>query len=142
MARRVVLGQQNDGTFGLRVSAPGVDAFAGDGQGADFTFNSAWTDIAKIHQVGVVSWSPTAYTNSNGITFAGFSGVWTDLGYKPFIEVRKLVGNVVYDDYWNAANPFGQAAIILSNQFQSPESSTTDRVIYIVYRIQAPVQGA
>jgi hypothetical protein len=140
--RRVVLGQQNDGTYGFRVSAPGIDAFAGDGQGGDFTFNSAWTDIAKIHAVGIAT-----YGTSTVGGFWTLEAAWPDLGYKPFIEARRLIGSVVYDDWY--IGPGGDSAgvgnVISSTGFKGQilPSGTYSRpvnffVVYIAYKIPVP----
>lgn len=129
MTRRVVLGQQNDGSYGLRVSAPGVDAFVGDGQDGGFTFNSDWADIAKIHQLGLGSFA-TTQTNV----------VWTSLGYAPFVEVRKYVGNVVLDDYWNSTNQWGADAFLFTAdnlRINNPGGAAVT-FLYIVYKIPVP----
>jgi hypothetical protein len=135
MARRVVMGQQNDGSYGLRVSAAGVDAFVGDGQGGDFTFNSAWTDMSKILFVGRLDWSATGANGSNG-----FGTIWTDPGYLPFIEVRRGVGTIIYDD-WNpgATNPWGNASYsVFHNRFQLGNPSTTDFLLLLAMKIAVP----
>lgn len=145
MSRRLVLGQQNDGTIGLRVSAPGVDAFVGDGQGGNFTFNSAWTDIAKIHAVGLCDWAiPVTFINPEGTTTSlyGFVGLWPNLGYKPFVEVRQRNGTVVYDDYMGSVNTSGAFCEILTDrvQLRTGSSSPGFQLLYIVYAIPVPSQ--
>jgi len=53
MTRRVVLGKQQSGGYALRVSLPGVDALTADANNPNqLSFNSDWTDLAKIHQMG------------------------------------------------------------------------------------------
>lgn len=140
MARRVVLGQQNDGTYGLRVSAAGVDAFSGTGDGADFTFNSNWTDIAQINAVGIVNWASSAFVNEASVTVNGYAGFWPDQGYKPFCEIRRLVGgNVVRDDYWSSVLPSGGYVSIKSFGFQGAQgTSTSDQCLFVSYKIAAP----
>lgn len=149
MTRRVVLGQQNDGSMGLRISALGVDAFVGDGQGGDFTFNSDWTDIAKIHAVGIATYST--------VTVGGFwvlEATWPDLGYKPFVEIRRLIGSVVYDDWWIAAPGSGGgtgSGVFSANINSTGISLLSERiaggtrpanffVLYIAYKIAVPSQ--
>ena len=148
MTRRVILGQQNDGTYGLRVSAPGVDAFVGSGQGGDFTFNSDWTDTADLHQIGVLSYAASGvktYDAGGNVLFnSGYGTLFTNIGYRPFIEVRRFTtSNVVYDDYWEAANTAGVGgSAIFRDCFRCPSASSTDKVFYVVYKIPAPQQGA
>jgi hypothetical protein len=140
MSRRVVLGQQNDGSYGLRCSLPGIDAFAGDGLGGGFTFNSAWTDIAKVHALGVTTWQLNAWevTPGSGIFLSGFTAPWTDQGWIPFAEVRRLVGGVVInDDRWTSTMQYGNYTQIFPDKFRAPDSSTSDKVLYLVYKIQA-----
>jgi hypothetical protein len=139
--RRVVLGLQNDSTIGLRVSAVGVDAFVGDGSGGDFTFNSSWTDIAKIHMVGVASRG--TITTVGGTSTTGFQTTWPALGYKPFVEARLLQSNVVYDDWMNSTFPSGSYAEIRNadpNSLYVPaiNSAVGDSLLYIVYAIAVP----
>ncbi|SHJ69690.1 hypothetical protein SAMN05444159_1256 [Bradyrhizobium lablabi] len=138
MSRRVVLGQQNDGSMGLRVSAPGVDALTAVDDGHNLTFNSAWTDIAKIYMVGVAA--NTSIT-VNGLTLPGFQVTWPALGYKPFVEARLLQSNVIYDDYLSATFPSGSYAEIrdatpntLSLFGNMPGSS----LLFVVYQIPVP----
>ena len=148
MARRVVLGLQNDGTYGLRVSAPGVDALSGDGQGGDFTFNSAWTDIAELHQIGILSYAASGlkgYDGSGAVNFnSGFGALYTSLGYRSFVELRRFTtGNVVYDDFWETANAAGPGGSQINRDcFRAPAASTSDKVFYVVYKVAAPQQGA
>jgi hypothetical protein len=132
--RRVVIGQQNDGTYGLRVSAAGVDAFVGDGQGRDFTFNSDWSDIAKIHLVGIGGYS------LNPIGLPTINVTWPDLGYKPFFEIRKLVGNVVSDDTWVGSFPYGAHAAfgLANNSFNTGSAVVGQTALYIIYAIPVP----
>lgn len=137
MSRRVVLGLQNDGTYGLRVSAPGIDAFTGDGQPGNFTFNSAWTDIAKIHMVGIGN---TSAPDQFGRYLMSVS--WPDLGYKPFLEVRRIAGNVVYDDAWVGNFPSGGyfgPSNAQRNGFIA-NSASGAQALYIIYAIPVASQ--
>ncbi|WP_027578492.1 hypothetical protein [Bradyrhizobium sp. Ai1a-2] len=145
MARRLVIGQQADGSFGIRCSAPGFDALFAADDGRSITFDSRWADIAKIHAVGIVPWSAAAWQQvdslGNVLTFPGFAAVWPALPYKPFIEVRAFTGgNVVRDDWWSAAAPMGNPAAILTNAFRMGGNSSYAgySAIYVVYRIPVP----
>lgn len=140
MARRVVMGQQNDGSYGLRVSAAGVDAFVGTGQGGDFTFNSDWTDASKILLVARLDWSSTG---ASGVS--GFGVSWADPGYLPFVEVRRARGTVLYDD-WNPAatggpgsSPFGNPNHQMTrSSFNLGAPSTSDFLLFLAMRIAVP----
>jgi hypothetical protein len=147
MARRVVMGQQNDGTYGLRVSAAGVDAFVGTGQGGDFTFNSDWTDMSKILLVGRLNWAVNGFYTG---TSNGFGCVFADQGYLPFIEVRRGVGSIVYDDWNPQRDPPNGAGIApwgnpgytaIRTAFGLQESgSTTHFLLVLVMKIAVPVE--
>lgn len=114
--------------MGLRVSAPGVDAFSGLGIGGDFTFNSAWTDISKIHQVGLATYSS-----------ANITVIWTSLGYRPFVEIRRRDGNVVRDDWFSSTFASGGYFVLDTiNSFHNTVGSTGLTIIYIVYAIPVP----
>lgn len=134
--RRVVLGKYNDGvTFGLRVSHAGVDALTGDSSGEGFAFDSNWSDIAKLHVVGVAS------EVFNGVSYT-IDATIPSLGYKPFAEIRRLESNVVRDDYWTSTAPSGGYGFFSSNTaircgFGSP-SPTGHQALYVVYAIPVP----
>lgn len=146
MARRAVLGKQNDGNFGVRVSQAGADAFAVDGDSGYLTFNSDWTDTVDLHQIGVLSYSATVggYDAAGTPNSApGFGASYTNLGYRPFVELRRYTtSNVVYDDYWESTQEAGANAAIWRDKFRAPSASTTDKVFYVVYKLQCPQQGA
>lgn len=125
--RSFVIGQFPDGTTRLRTSLPGFDAFTGPDAG--MSFDSEWTDILKIHQLGIASMPDIGQGYQADVYFP-------DLGYSPFIEIRKLVGNVVYDDYMNGTQ-FGFGATIYSNRFRGGATPPTD-VVYAVYRVPVP----
>lgn len=147
--KRLVLGQQNDGTYGLRATLPGYDAFVGDGSGAEFTFNSDWTDIAKIHQVGVMAYAGSityeATTLSGTLTNNGYKATFSDPGYFPFVELRKIVGNVVYDDNCTPTQLAGfQNAAIRQTYVYFISAGHADwnnawNLLYTVYKVQIPV---
>ena len=132
--RRAILGKQNDGTMGLRVSAHGTDAFIGDGQGGDFTFNSAWTDITKLHQIGIG-------TTSLVDGFYAIRVPFPSLGYKPLVEVRKLEANLVRDDYWDSSLTSGVFALVDTTSLSFGGTSVTPSALtalYAVYKIPVP----
>jgi hypothetical protein len=138
MSRRAVIGKQNDGSYGLRCSLPGIDAFVGDGLGGGFTFNSDWADIAKVHAIGVTTWQANAWevTPGSGIFLSGFTAAWTSQGFIPFAEVRRLIsGVVINDDRWTSTMQFGNYTQIHADKFRAPDSSTSDQVLYLVYKI-------
>ena len=128
MARRVVLGQQSDGSYGLRVSAPSFDALAATDDGDAVTFDSRWTDIMKLYVVGLVAGS------------GGWAASWPSLGYIPFVEIRQLLGDVVYDDYFSGqpSNPFGIPSQVSASGFSAPGANVSLTLLYIVYQVPAP----
>ncbi len=133
MARRVCIGHLPDGNYGMWVSAPGVDVMtvADPLDGNQLTFNSNWTDIAKVHQSGVADSDP-----SNPFL------AWPDLGYKPFMEVRLVTGGRVYDDSFSSID-IGSASIAFTNGLRPYSrfySGATDtfRYIYVAYKIPVP----
>lgn len=129
---RVLIGKYNDGvTFGLRCSLPGINAVTDSSAGGDFSFDSSWTDISKIHQVGLGTF-PSSDTQE--------SVFFSSLGYAPFFEIRRYVSNVVYDDYWNSTNQWGADAFVFSNTELRINNAGGPAVtfMYIVYRISVP----
>jgi hypothetical protein len=143
MSRRVRLGTQADGTIALRVSQRSFDALTAVDDGHAITFDSRWTDIARIHQIGFVSWAASAFPFSSQATTLsnGFIAFWPGLGYKPFCEVHRLSGSVVRDDYWNASFTSGCYAAVFSDHFTAVEdTATSDKALYVVYKIPVPSQ--
>jgi hypothetical protein len=138
--RRVVLGQQADGSVGLRCSSAGFDAFTAADDGLAITFDSRWTDIVRPYQAGILSiTSIVVYPTGTG-ALPGFQANWVALGYKPFIEARYYNG-VVYDDYWNAGKTSGCYAGIWDGFFQIPSGvSDPGFFLYVVYPIPVPTQ--
>lgn len=137
MSKRVSIGKQQDGSYGIRVSLPGYDAYA-DSTNL-MSFDSAWTDIARIHALGVVSWASSAWLDPLGNAISGFRGSWADPGYIPFAEIRRLVSGVsVRDDYWNATLPSGSYASVYNTEFRIGEASTSDQALFITYKIACP----
>lgn len=147
MVRRARLGKQIDGSFGVRVSAAGADAAAVDPDSGYLTFNSDWTDIVELHQIGVASYnaSVSGYDAAGTPnTQAGFGALYTSLGYRPFVELRLFTtSNVVYDDYWESLQEAGANAAIWRDKFRAPwnSGSTTNKIFYVVYKLECPQQG-
>lgn len=137
MSRRVVLGQQNDGTYGLRVSSAGFDALTATDDGHSITFDSRWTDIAKLYIVGIVAWRASSVVLPS-LTVDGFSVGYSSPGYVPFAEVRRLSSNVVFDDYFNSTEQFGVGISVEATRLYVPESSTSDKLLYVLYQIPVP----
>lgn len=133
---RAVIGKYNNGTYGLKVSLPGINALTDDdGDGSKFSFNSEWNDFVKIHAIGIATITdplfPGAVTGEVVINFAS-------LGYKPFVELRMVVGTVVWDDYARASNQCGYPAIVTGNSVTVNDAVGTS-VLYMVFRIPVPV---
>lgn len=151
MSRRVVLGTYNDGiTIGLRVSLTPWDALTDNSADAGkFSFDSEWTDIAQVHQVGLISRQLAISTPPFiGATIDGFKPTWSALGYKPFIETHLMdTSNNIYDDYANVGPIVGWHSgfrgYIADQDLNSAYlqgGTTGDKLLYIVYKIAIPVQ--
>ena len=147
MVRRARLGKQLDGSFGVRVSAAGADAAAVDPDSAFLTFNSGWTDIVDLHQIGTLSYAASglkAYdaAGTPSFTGSGFGVLYTSLGYRPFVELRRFTtANVIYDDYWESTQEAGANCGIWRDCFRASSASTSDKVFYVVYKLAGPQQG-
>lgn len=136
MTRRVCIGRLPDGNYGMWCSAPGVDVMTVSNplDSNLLTFNSNWTDIAKVHQSGVASSDSTNPKVS-----------WPDLGYKPFIEVRLVEGGKIYDDWFNEN---GLDIGMASESFSDGLRPTSGRsyvgmkenftYVYVAYKIPVP----
>lgn len=149
MTRRVVLGKYNDGvTIGLRVSLPGFDALTDSSvDPGKFSFDSEWTDIAQIHQVGLISRTTSIPLPWSGgvVTIDGYTTTWSALGYKPFIENRLYTSGTIYDDYFpNGANPSfvsGSRTWIADaypNSFYCQGGTSERQLLTIIYKIAVP----
>jgi hypothetical protein len=136
MSRRVYLSSD-----GLRVSSAGFDAKTAADDGHAITFDSSWTDIAKLHTIGLASWAANSIIvpPSGTTAVSGFTATWPDLGYKPFVELRRLSGNVILDDFFDSTLPAGNYSIVESSRalLVSP-TSTSDHMLFIVYQIPVP----
>lgn len=130
MTRRVVLGKQHDSSFGLRVSLPGSDALTCPDWAC--SFDSSWNNIAELHQVGI-------YTHTGGVPDDRREWwVYPDPGYKPFVEVRMMVGSTIYDDYFG--ENYGAGARIDTYRTQIPSLSVGSKTMCIAYKIPVPSQ--
>lgn len=133
--RRVILGNLGGGQYGLRVALPGHDVISEAGNQDALSFDSGWTDIVKMIQVG------TATASGSNVTPMDL--LFPDQGYKPFVEVRLRSGLRVYDDYTGFGNALypGIGANILTDRLQLTASSTTAwsyDVVYAIFRVPAP----
>jgi hypothetical protein len=134
MARRVCIGRLPDNSFGLLISAPGVDVMTADPlDGNQITFNSNWTDLLKVHQIG------KGFYSGNGL--AGLVS-FPALASKPFLECRVGDSSRVYDDSF-LAQQVGVGARIEANGFVPAwygQVAATFPYVYVVYKLEAPVQ--
>lgn len=136
MTRRAVLGALPGGTFGLRCSLPGIDVMTGDSTNQNqFSFNSDWTDIAKVQQVGLATIPPNI--------LSGMTIPFTDLGYRPFVEVRRVAGAVVYDD-WFVSGQAGIGVQISTNSIVAASDLNgrvgTYTLLYMIFAVPVPTQ--
>ena len=140
--RRSRLGTQADGSIALRVSAPAFDAVTAIDDGHSLTFDSRWTDIAKIVAIGVVA--ETVVNVITGTNVFGVRAFYPDQGFKPFIEIRLLQGNVVFDDFVNSSFPAGGYTLIERTQATmgagSGPTNNGMTCLFAVYNIAAPSQ--
>jgi hypothetical protein len=137
--RRVRLGTFPDGKVRLRVSAAGFDAVEATDDGHAITFDSDFTDIAKITAVGTAS---QVAVNSSGTTTFEILATYPNLGFKPFVEVRSLSGSVVSDDFFNSTFPSGSYTLVEPSQLTVTASGGFSNLglqaLFIVYRIPVP----
>lgn len=93
--RRVVIGQDFGGYFGLKASLPGYDVLLDDENDANkFSFNSKWTDIVRLHVVGVVAAPSSSLATSDQCQVP-----FPTLPYRPFLECRTVRDGVIRDDW-------------------------------------------
>lgn len=152
MSRRVVIGQQADGSVGLRCSLPGVDALTASSVGGTFSFDSAWRDIVQIALTGTAS-VPGGSNTSSGVGVQ--VPVSHGLGYVPFVEVRLLNGSTISDDTVNLTSAFSNnyfsgapVTINSSTMLLQPQASGNlsggsqpfvgYTVLYVVYAVPVP----
>lgn len=124
MAPRARLGQQSDGSFGLRCSLPGNNVSSADPNGPGFSFSSSWTNIAKIAMTGTANIAGGTLTVNGTPTIVPHG-----LGFAPFFEARLLSGSVINDD-----------TVALSSVFTSNKFSGVPAVVdasNITYNQQA-----
>ena len=142
MSRRVVLGQQSDGSYGLRCSAVGFDAFTATDDGQAITFDSRWTDIAKISAVGIAS--EVVINNVGGTNIFGVRAFYPNLGYKPFVEVRNLSGTTVMTTFGIPPTSAGGYIIVEATQATviagSSPTNAGLQALFEVYQIPVPSQ--
>jgi hypothetical protein len=138
--RRVRLGTFPDSKVRLRVSSPGFDAVEAIDDGHAITFDSDFTDIAKITAVGIAN--EVVINVVSGVNVFGIRATYPNLGFKPFVEVRSLVGSVVFDDFFNSAFPSGSYTLVESSQLtvnaSGSQSNAGLQALFIVYRIPVP----
>jgi hypothetical protein len=136
---RVRLGAFPDGKVRLRVSSPGFDAVEAIDDGHAITFDSDFTDIAKITAVDIAS--QVAVNNSGTTTFEILAN-YPNLGFKPFVEVRSLSGSVVSDDFFNSTFPSGSYTLVEPSQLTVTASGGFSNLglqaLFIVYDIPVP----
>jgi hypothetical protein len=129
---------------GLRVSSSGFDAETAADDGHAITFDSNWTDIAKISAVGVAG--EVVVNNISGTDIFGVRCFYPNLGYKPFIEIRQLQGATVSDDLWTPlSNPGsgGYATVETTQATVTVVGGPTNQglqALFVVYQIPVPSQ--
>ncbi|WP_458760555.1 hypothetical protein ACSVBT_07110 [Afipia sp. TerB] len=128
-----VLGKYANGTtYGLKTSLPGINALTDDDTDpSKFSFNSEWTDIVRPHQIGIVNFSAVN-------TIVPFP----NLGFRPFYEIRRMIGSVICDDRMVQLPPpsaNAQSGIFsdIASSFLKLVSPVGDRVIYVIYKQRA-----
>jgi len=93
--RRVLIGKDLAGVFGLKVSLPGFDVLTDDENDANkFSFNSKWTDLVKVHLVGTIN-APVNNFSNPPVTQVPYSV----LPYRPFVEIRPIRDGLIRDDW-------------------------------------------
>jgi hypothetical protein len=78
----------------------------------------------------------------SGVNVFGIRATFPNLGFKPFVEVRSLVGSVVFDDFFNSTFPSGSYTLVESSQLtvnaSGSQSNAGLQALFIVYRIPVP----
>lgn len=99
-------------------------------------------DIAKISAVGIAS--EVVINNVSGTNIFGVRAFYPNLGYKPFVEVRKLSGTTVFDDFWDSTNVAGGYIIVEATQATviagSSPTNAGLQALFVVYQIPVPSQ--
>jgi len=164
MSTRRVLGGFNGSTIGLRTTLFGFDARYDDADDVTkFSFNSDWTDIARVHMAGIVA-PPSPYPSAiypypSNFTTTGYDAAdnpWLvpvahSLGYAPFVEARKIDGYTVYDDHRTdqglSGSYAGEKAWSFTNMIKLNTAQATSQtnvqagesVFYIMYELAMDV---
>lgn len=131
MSRRVRIGDFPDGTTQLQTSMHGYDAMLADHNDINqISFSTRWTNPVRIHSLGAASVSPAGPGGGVNILFP-------ELGYIPFIDVRRAAGNVFYDDRFNddqlATDIFAYAQSNGISVFAM--TGGAGQVLYLVYAV-------
>lgn len=136
--RRVVIGRQSDGSYGLRSSVTGYDALAADGNDSDkLSFNSDWTNLLKIHAVGIASTGVRQYLGTSPAIIP-----FPALSYVPFAEARSMSGDVVFDDFLIPHGLTGGGSTtstnllvsVTSNHLKVTRNQAGVNILYAIYR--------
>jgi hypothetical protein len=138
---RTFVGDIGGGEMIVRCSASGFDALTASDDGHKITFDSRWVNISKPTAIGVAGES--IINTITGSDFYGLAASFPDLGFKPFVEVRLLQGNVCFDDYFNASFPSGaygniSTGSIVLLQSGNPGAPLGRQMLYIVYSVPVP----
>ena len=82
---RVLGGNYGDGTFGIKTSLPGYDVsvLADDNDVTKRSFNSQWTNLAKIRVIGIAA------------------GEWVDQQYQSYNQYT--IGSTIYGERWSVS---------------------------------------
>ena len=139
--RRVIIGKDQYGVFGLKATLPGFDVFNDDENDANkFSFNSKWTDIMRIHVVGVVT------APADSLAFADQCQVpFPALPYRPFLECRTIRDGVIRDDWTTLRHAYrtesaynystrGIAFKVYNNLLSMTVNDINTKVIYQIYK--------
>lgn len=79
---RILIGKIPGATYGVRISEPGYDAASNPVDDERLLFNSDWTEVLPIHQIGSFVHRTTADQGSDVVQTVSFSG----LGFVPFVD--------------------------------------------------------
>lgn len=93
MTKRVVMGRQSDGSYGLRCSLPGYDASTNPPDNTQLAFSSDWGSVLPIYLAG------TRLGLANG---TDTSITFTSLGYIP---LGFYLGRPAGQAGWNSLPP-------------------------------------
>jgi len=99
--------------------------------------------VSHARAVGIAN-DNNVINNISGTNIFGIRAFYPDLGYIPFVELHKISGTVVNDDFFNSSFPSGAYFQIERTQAtggtSNPGSPLGLSALFAVYQIPVPSQ--